>query len=249
MQEHLDSQALHPERELPSGNVTDQEATPGSPAAAGQMLSLQETPDTPDPPGDQPDPEAEQELVGSGQLGITGGPEQHPEAVEALRDIGKLRRKFGDLQARVEDLEEGKLDRSVLTQFTELITNRGATAPHFIREALIPSVPDSMFVHSEFQDSSDRLTDQLTQQKTLIENLSSDQKKVESIHPPRASHDSLFLFTPPTFPTPPQNSQLMNDVQTAFLQLRAECEKLQESNRSLQEESREKQSHVQVRSH
>lgn len=40
--------------------------------------------------------------------------------------------------------------------------------------------------------------------------------------------------------------QLVNDVQTAFLRLQAECEKLYECNRNLQEENREKRSHIQV---
>lgn len=40
--------------------------------------------------------------------------------------------------------------------------------------------------------------------------------------------------------------QLMNDVQTAFLQLQAECEKLGDCNRNLLEEKRENESHIQV---
>lgn len=40
--------------------------------------------------------------------------------------------------------------------------------------------------------------------------------------------------------------QLVNEVQAAFLHLQAECEKLHECNRNLQEENREKQIHIQV---
>lgn len=39
---------------------------------------------------------------------------------------------------------------------------------------------------------------------------------------------------------------LVNDVQTAFLQLQAECEKLGDCNRNLLEENQEKEGHIQV---
>lgn len=39
---------------------------------------------------------------------------------------------------------------------------------------------------------------------------------------------------------------LVNDVQTAFLQLQAECEKLADCNRNLLKENREKESRIQV---
>lgn len=42
--------------------------------------------------------------------------------------------------------------------------------------------------------------------------------------------------------------RLVLDVQTAFLQLQAECEKLGDRNRNLLEEKRENQSHIQVHS-
>lgn len=70
---------------------------------------------------------ADQEPVGLDLLGGSRGPERYPQAVEALRDISKLREKFSRLQARVVELEEGKLDQSRLTHVTELITNRGST--------------------------------------------------------------------------------------------------------------------------
>lgn len=40
--------------------------------------------------------------------------------------------------------------------------------------------------------------------------------------------------------------QLVKDVQTAFLQLQAECEKLGDCNRNLLEENGEKESRIQV---
>lgn len=50
---------------------------------------------------------------------------------------------------------------------------------------------------------------------------------------------SIYVFAP-------QNVQLVNDVQTTFLQLQAECEKLNESNTCLHEDNRRKQSHIEV---
>lgn len=47
------------------------------------------------------------------------------EAVEALKDISKLREKFSKLEAQVVALEEVKLDQSQLTHVRELITNKG----------------------------------------------------------------------------------------------------------------------------
>eukprot|EP00066_Takifugu_rubripes_P026352 XP_011615618.1 PREDICTED: glutamine-rich protein 2 [Takifugu rubripes] len=213
-QEPLISEAVDPPKNKAfSRNVSALKTTPprsSSPAASssaeasGETLILQETTVTAealDAPADQSDQSeplqqttAEQQPPGLDLLGVTGGPERYLEAVEALRDISKLREKFSKLQDRVVELEEGKLDQSQLTRVTELITNK------------------------EFQDSSNNLMNQLSQQKSLIENLSSDQEK---------------------------NMQLVNDVQAAFLHLRAECEKLHQCNRNLQEENREKQTHIQ----
>lgn len=89
------------------------------PAAAG----------APDSPADQSAPlqqaEADQEPAGLDLLGITGGSERYPKAAEALRDLGNLRGKFSRLQARVVELEEGKVDQSQLTHVTELIASKG----------------------------------------------------------------------------------------------------------------------------
>lgn len=46
-----------------------------------------------------------------------------------------------------------------------------------------------------------------------------------------------------------QNVELVDDVQKAILQLQAECEKLHESSRSLQEDSRQRQTHIEVDRH
>ncbi|XP_026179902.1 uncharacterized protein C16orf96 homolog isoform X2 [Mastacembelus armatus] len=67
------------------------------------------------------------------------------------------------------------------------------------------------------QDVSNNLMDQLNGQSALIDSLMSDQEK---------------------------NVELVNDVQTAILQLQAECEKLHETTRCLHEDNRQKQSHI-----
>lgn len=45
--------------------------------------------------------------------------------MQALRDLSQLRGKFSRLQARVVELEDGKLDQSALTHITELMASRG----------------------------------------------------------------------------------------------------------------------------
>lgn len=69
-------------------------------------------------------------------MGRTGGSERYPAAVEALRDLSTLRLKFSRLQARVVELEEGKLDQSELTHITELIANKGTKMLPFCRSYL-----------------------------------------------------------------------------------------------------------------
>ncbi|XP_069381650.1 cytospin-A-like isoform X2 [Paralichthys olivaceus] len=68
-----------------------------------------------------------------------------------------------------------------------------------------------------FQDVSKNLMDQLKQQTALISSLMSDQEKSE---------------------------ELVNDVKTAMLHLQTECENLQETTRSLQEDGRQMQRHI-----
>uniref|UniRef100_A0A3Q2Q1U8 Uncharacterized LOC105919100 n=1 Tax=Fundulus heteroclitus TaxID=8078 RepID=A0A3Q2Q1U8_FUNHE len=67
------------------------------------------------------------------------------------------------------------------------------------------------------QDASSRLSQQLQQHAALIDGLMSDRHK---------------------------NLELVYDVQRAILQLQAECERLQETTRSLHEDNRQKQGHI-----
>lgn len=140
LQEPLISEAVDPPKNKPlNRNVSASKTTAprsSSPAASpsaeasGETLILQETTaaaEALDAPADRQSLQqstAEQEPPG---LDLLGGPECHLEALEALRDISKLREKFSKLQARVVELEEGKLEQSELTHVTELITNKGST--------------------------------------------------------------------------------------------------------------------------
>lgn len=153
LQEHLNSEADDPDKRKPfRRNVTASKATAprsSSPAAtssavtSGQTLALQETAAAAggsESPADQSAPlqqtKADQEPGGLDPLGISGGSERYPETVEALRDLCNLRGKFSRLQARVVELEEGKLDQSQLTHITELIANQGTQMLPFCKSNL-----------------------------------------------------------------------------------------------------------------
>ncbi|XP_044188527.1 glutamine-rich protein 2 isoform X3 [Thunnus albacares] len=81
------------------------------------------------------------------------GSQRYPETVEALRNIGKLKEKHNKLEARVAELEEGKLDQTQLTQLRELVTNKGS------------------------RNVYNNLMDQMNQQRALIDSLMSDREK------------------------------------------------------------------------
>ncbi|XP_026220298.1 glutamine-rich protein 2 isoform X1 [Anabas testudineus] len=87
----------------------------------------------------------------------TSGSERYSETMETLRNIGKLKENFDKMEARLAALEEGKVDKVELTNLSELITNTGS------------------------QDVSDNLMDQLKQQRDLIDSLSSDWEKLNSL--------------------------------------------------------------------
>lgn len=114
-------------------------AASSSAVTSGETLILQgitvvaDDLETPAGQSDQQQTTADREPVRLDLLGITRGTEHYLEAVEALRDISKLREKFSKLQACVVELEEGKLDQSQLTRVKELITNKGTTVEPFCK--------------------------------------------------------------------------------------------------------------------
>lgn len=63
--------------------------------------------------------------AGAPLSGKASGSERYPEAVEALRNTGALRKRFSRLEARVAALEGGKVDQSQLMNLRELILNKG----------------------------------------------------------------------------------------------------------------------------
>ncbi|XP_075897576.1 glutamine-rich protein 2-like isoform X2 [Nelusetta ayraudi] len=121
--------------------------------------------------------------VPSGSRGVPL-PERHLEAVEVLRDLSRLRERFRRLGPRVAALEEGRVEeRAERRRLQELVSSRGSQEP-----------------------SSD-VMEQLRQQRTLLQGLSSQRD---------------------------ENQRLQSDLQKTFLQLRAECEKQDGSCRRLQ---------------
>ena len=64
-------------------------------------------------------------LSGPPQQTRPSSSERYPETVEALRSIGKLRKTFNKVEARVVALEDGKADKSQLSHLKELVTNKG----------------------------------------------------------------------------------------------------------------------------
>ncbi len=90
----------------------------GRPADSAQISSLQEE------TGTQQTPKTGRAAAGGPLSRKSSGLERYPETMEALRNIGKLKDKFNQLEARVAALEEGKMDQSQLTHLRELI-NKG----------------------------------------------------------------------------------------------------------------------------
>ncbi|KAM8724888.1 uncharacterized protein AB9X84_004410 isoform 2-T2 [Acanthopagrus schlegelii] len=133
----------------------DRSAAPRSPSLSGQISTLQQATDT------QPDVEASpltRPQTGRLSAGVfqslrAGGSERHPEMVAALRNIGKQRETFNQLEARVAALEEAKVEQSELTHLREIIAHKGS------------------------QEVSSNLMDQLDQQSALIKNLMSERDK------------------------------------------------------------------------
>ncbi|XP_057200993.1 glutamine-rich protein 2 isoform X2 [Triplophysa rosa] len=124
---------------------------------------------------------------------VSIGAEQYPETVEALMEVGRLRDRHESLEARVEQLEANKADKSQLQHLSDLLTAMG--------ERQIP----------------DHVPEQLNYLRTLVDSLLSDKEK---------------------------NTELVNDVQSAILQLQAEYENLRNTTKQLTEEHSNKQIHI-----
>ncbi|XP_036795430.1 glutamine-rich protein 2-like [Oncorhynchus mykiss] len=94
-------------------------------------------------------------MVGSKPLShVASGAERYPETVEALRDVGRLRERHNTLETRVELLEAGKADQAQLQHLRELLTDLGD------------------------RDVPDKLLDQLTHLRVLVDSLMGDRAKL-----------------------------------------------------------------------
>lgn len=58
---------------------------------------------------------------------VSLGAEQYPETVEALMEVGRLRDRHESLEARVEQLEANKADKSQLQHLSDLLSAMGTT--------------------------------------------------------------------------------------------------------------------------
>lgn len=138
LQDHLNAEADDPaSRSVTAGRTTPpRSCSPRSSAAAsGPTLALRDGTAVAAAPDSPP---ADQEQGGVNLLGATGGWEPCSRAVEVLRDLSRLRGKFSRLQARVAELEEGKLDRSQPTHIPELTADKGTeTFPGSLNQVLV----------------------------------------------------------------------------------------------------------------
>nr|XP_004556497.1 glutamine-rich protein 2 isoform X6 [Maylandia zebra] len=137
------------------------------------------------------------------------------EAVEALRSVSQLQERLVQVEAHVAVLEKGKADQSQLAQLRELIATKGSHG-----------------------DAFSNLMDQLNEQRGLIDRLMSDRGKLDALE------DMLMSLMSPHKESASENVELVNGVQQAMLQLQADCKKLNETMRSLHEDSKRKQRHI-----
>ncbi|KAA0705282.1 Glutamine-rich protein 2 [Triplophysa tibetana] len=89
---------------------------------------------------------------------VSIGAEQYPETVEALMEVGGLKDRHESLEARVEQLEANKADKSQLQHLSDLLTAMG--------DRQIP----------------DHVPEQLNHLRSLVESLLSDTEKVSELN-------------------------------------------------------------------
>ncbi|XP_056608292.1 glutamine-rich protein 2 isoform X2 [Triplophysa dalaica] len=89
---------------------------------------------------------------------VSIGAEQYPETVEALMEVGRLKDRHESLEARVEQLDANKADKSQLQHLSDLLTAMG--------ERQIP----------------DHVPEQLNHLRSLVDSLLSDTEKVSELN-------------------------------------------------------------------
>ncbi|XP_035852922.1 glutamine-rich protein 2 isoform X2 [Sander lucioperca] len=123
---------------------TGRPAAPSSPSISGQISTDTRTAtEPPSVPSGPPQPLAREA--------------SSSETAEALKNIGKLKEGFGELEARVAALEEDKVDQSQLMHLKKLIANHDLDS----------------------KDALNNLMDQLNQQQALIDSLIRDREKLD----------------------------------------------------------------------
>lgn len=115
-----------PQTSAPSSPHSDE----GSGRLTAGQTSLQDAGQAATEAPSVPSGPPQQTKGGQGSAGVplsgkASGSERYPEAVEALRSVGALRKRFSRLEARVAALEGGKVDQSQLMNLRELIVNKG----------------------------------------------------------------------------------------------------------------------------
>ncbi|XP_047427694.1 glutamine-rich protein 2 isoform X3 [Mugil cephalus] len=186
-----------PSSSPPPADYAVRSTAPSSPTFSGDVSTLDEAADPSEtPPSHPPLPPTQS---GGPADAATSQPrkahrsDRYPEALEALRNISKLQDRFSQMEARVAVLEKEKVDQSQLARLKEQVPSKGS------------------------RDASNKVMEQLNQQRALIDSLMSDREK---------------------------NVELVNDVQRAILQLQADCEKLHATTRFLHEDNKQKQSDI-----
>ncbi|KAL7377980.1 hypothetical protein ABVT39_006938 [Epinephelus coioides] len=147
---------------------------------------------------------------------LLGPPQQTHPKIGSMAAGTSLTRKAGSLECYSETVEALRDIGKLRERFSKLEARVAALEEGKVDQSQLTHLKE-LITNKVSQDMLNNLMDQLNQQRALIDSLIRDrEKKVE----------------------------LVNDVQKAILQLQAEFEKLHETARCLDEDSRQKQSHI-----
>ncbi|XP_047427693.1 glutamine-rich protein 2 isoform X2 [Mugil cephalus] len=150
-----------PSSSPPPADYAVRSTAPSSPTFSGDVSTLDEAADPSEtPPSHPPLPPTQS---GGPADAATSQPrkahrsDRYPEALEALRNISKLQDRFSQMEARVAVLEKEKVDQSQLARLKEQVPSKGS------------------------RDASNKVMEQLNQQRALIDSLMSDREKLDGL--------------------------------------------------------------------
>ncbi|XP_049417509.1 uncharacterized protein C16orf96 [Epinephelus fuscoguttatus] len=146
---------------------------------------------------------------------LLGPPQQTHPKIGSMAAGTSLTQKAGSLERYSETVEALRDIGKLRERFSKLETRVAALEEGKVDQSQLTHLKE-LITNKVSQDVLNNLMDQLNQQRALIDSLMRDREKVE----------------------------LVNDVQKAILQLQAEFEKLHETARCLDKDSRQKQSHI-----